>query len=53
MHTESELPPVPMSTREDFAELSRRVRDGGLMAHRDRYYAVKIGATTGRRAPGT
>src|SRR5664280_2827701 len=47
MHPESEFPPVVASNREDFAELSRRVRDGGLMAHRDHYYAVKIGATTG------
>lgn len=47
MHPESEFPPVVASNREDFAELSRRVRDGGLMAHRDRYYAVKIGATIG------
>ncbi len=35
------------SNREDFAELSRRVREGGLMNRRPGYYQVKIGATIG------
>lgn len=47
MYTEVEAPPVVHSYRDDFAELSRRVRARGLLVHRRAYYAVKIGATTG------
>ena len=45
MQTEHEAPVGATSNREDFAELSRRVRDGGLLARRGTYYAVKIAAT--------
>jgi fatty acid desaturase len=36
-----DLPPA-LSNREDFAELSRRVRDHGLLARRRGYYSAKI-----------
>ncbi|HEY2565182.1 MAG TPA: acyl-CoA desaturase [Acidimicrobiales bacterium] len=36
-----------MSNREDFAELSRQVREGGLLARRRGYYTIKIAATLG------
>jgi fatty acid desaturase len=45
MQTELEAPAGAASNREDFAELSRRVRDGGLLVRRGTYYAVKIAAT--------
>jgi fatty acid desaturase len=45
MHTEVELPPVETSHRQDFAELSRKIRDGGLLARRRGYYTIKIAAT--------
>ncbi|MHB8430687.1 MAG: fatty acid desaturase family protein [Acidimicrobiales bacterium] len=35
----------PTDWRAEFAELSRQVRDAGLLAQRTRYYAVKITAT--------
>ena len=37
----------PETNREDFAELSRRVRQSGLLARRRGYYGVKIGTTIG------
>jgi fatty acid desaturase len=39
--------PASTSNREDFAELSRRIRAEGLMAPRGGYFAIKIAATTG------
>src|ERR1039458_8329206 len=45
MHTESQVRPVGLSNREDFAELARRVRDRGLLGRRRGYYAIKIAAT--------
>ncbi len=45
MKTESEAPANGASQREDFAELSRRVRAQGLFHRRGGYYAVKIGIT--------
>ncbi len=50
METESEAPPAGASAREDFVELSRRVRDGGLFRRRGRYYLIKIPATVGALA---
>jgi fatty acid desaturase len=53
MHTETEVPPTtgppPSSatSREAFAELSRRVRADGLFRRRNRYYAWKIPVTIG------
>jgi len=35
------------SPRDDFAELSRQIRDRGLFRRRRGYYAIKIAATTG------
>jgi fatty acid desaturase len=40
-------PPAGVTSREDFAELSRRVRAGGLFRRRSRYYAWKIPVTIG------
>ena len=57
MDTFEDRPPEP-SNREDFAELSRRVRDQGLFARRRGYYVVKIATTVAalgrgaRRGPG-
>ena len=45
MKTESEAPLIGASKREDFAELSRRVREQGLFLRRGGYYAVKIPAS--------
>ena len=45
MNTQSAAVPRVATGRDDFAELSRKVRDGGLMVRRRGYYAVKIGAT--------
>ncbi len=45
MHTESQVRPVGLSNREDFAELARQVRDRGLLGRRRGYYAIKIAAT--------
>ncbi len=39
------LPAEPTSNREDYAELSRQVRDRGLLGRRRGYYAIKIAAT--------
>ena len=50
METEFEAPPAGASAREDFAELSRMVRDGGLFLRRSRYYLIKIPATVGALA---
>jgi fatty acid desaturase len=47
MRTEFQVPPVALSNREDFAELSRQVRERGLLARRRGYYAIKIAATIG------
>ena len=38
--------PPPARRGSDFAELSRRVKDAGLMQRRPGYYAVKLTATT-------
>ncbi len=35
--------PTAAANREDFAELSRTVREGGLLVRRRGYYAIKIG----------
>lgn len=43
-------PDPTTSNRDDFAELSRRVRAEGLMGRRRGYYAIKIAATTGALA---
>jgi fatty acid desaturase len=47
MTTELQVVPMASSNREDFAELSRQVRDSGLLARRRGYYAIKIAATIG------
>jgi fatty acid desaturase len=47
MNTDIDAPTTGASAREDFAELSRRVRDGGLFRRRGRYYLVKIPVTVG------
>jgi len=45
MRTHIQAAPLSLSNREDFAELSRQVRDRGLLARRQGYYAIKIAAT--------
>ena len=45
MDTEIAAPPAAAANREDFAELSRTVRAGGLLVRRRGYYTVKIGST--------
>ena len=45
MDTEIAVAPGTVANREDFAELSRKVRAGGLLVRRRGYYVVKIGAT--------
>jgi fatty acid desaturase len=45
MNTETVVPRLVASHREDFAELSRTVRDRGLLVRRRGYYVVKIGTT--------
>ncbi len=47
MQTEPAAPPTGPSAREDFAELSRRVRADGLFVRRGGYYAVTIPSTIG------
>ena len=47
MTTTFEGSSAAVSNREDFAELSRTVRDRGLMTRRRGYYGIKIGATIG------
>ena len=47
MRTETQAPTQLTSDHGDFAELSRMVRDEGLMTRRRGYYAIKIVATTG------
>ncbi len=47
MSTETDVDQPTAVGREEFAELSRRVRDGGLMVRRRGYYPVKIGTTVG------
>jgi len=47
MQTEPVVAPIASSSREDFAELSRRVRADGLFRRRGGYYAVSIPATVG------
>ena len=44
------VPPAAPSNRADFAELSRRIRDEGLLGPRRGYYAMKITLTTGALA---
>jgi fatty acid desaturase len=43
MITEFAVPTTAASNREDFADLSRSVREGGLLVRRRGYYAIKIG----------
>ena len=50
MDTTLEAPHLALSAREDFAELSRRVRDSGLLARRRGYYSAKIATSVGARA---
>jgi fatty acid desaturase len=50
MHVTIESPPRAASRREDFADLSRRVRDDGLLARRRGYYAAKIATSIGALA---
>jgi len=45
MKTDSTAPEANTSRREDFAELSRRVRSEGLFTRRGGYYAIKLSAT--------
>jgi len=45
MDTRLETSLLASSSREDFAELSRRVRDNGLLARRPGYYSIKIAAS--------
>ncbi len=47
MTTTIEGSTVPVSHREDFAELARTVRARGLLSRRRGYYGVKIGSTVG------
>lgn len=47
MRTETQAPPIALSNREDFAELSRQVHEVGLLARRRGYYTIKIAATIG------
>jgi len=47
MATVFEDPAPALSRREDFAELSRRVRDNGLLARRRGYYWAKIATSVG------
>jgi fatty acid desaturase len=47
LRTETQAPPIALLNREDFAELSRQVREGGLLARRRGYYTIKIAATIG------
>jgi fatty acid desaturase len=47
MDTETTVPSLVTLHREDFAELSRTVRERGLLARRRGYYAIKIGTTVG------
>ncbi len=50
MDTAFEDPPSAFSNREDFAELSRRVRDHGLLSRRRGYYSAKIVLSVGALA---
>jgi fatty acid desaturase len=50
MTTESTGPPQMASYGEDFAELSRAVRERGLLLRRRGYYTTKIAATVGALA---
>ena len=47
MKTETAGPPQMASHSEDFAELSRAVRDRGLLPRRRGYYTTKIATTVG------
>ena len=47
MKTETAEPPQMASHSEDFAELSRAVRDRGLLLRRRGYYTTKIATTVG------
>jgi fatty acid desaturase len=47
---ERQNPAVGRANRQEFAELSRQVRDGRLLARRRGYYAIKIGTTVGALA---
>jgi fatty acid desaturase len=46
------LPASPAPRGSDFAEVSRRVKDAGLLARRPGYYAVKIALTVGLLVAG-
>jgi fatty acid desaturase len=50
MDTTFEAPPLAASKREDFAELSRQIRDDGLLARRRGYYSAKIATSVGALA---
>ncbi|MFJ2932685.1 fatty acid desaturase family protein [Streptomyces sp. NPDC087219] len=45
-------PPVLTGTGSDFARLSRKIQEAGLMARRPRYYALRIAAVTALYAAG-
>jgi fatty acid desaturase len=45
MITELAVPTMAAAHREDFAELSRSVREGGLLVRRRGYYTIKIGTS--------
>jgi fatty acid desaturase len=47
---ERQDPAVGRANRQEFAELSRQVRDDHLLARRRGYYAIKIGTTAGALA---
>ncbi len=47
MQTEHQDPVVRLANRQEFAELSRQVREGDLLARRRGYYTIKIGTTVG------
>jgi fatty acid desaturase len=47
VQTEQQNPAVGVANRQEFAELSRQVRDGDLLARRRGYYTIKIGTTVG------
>ncbi|WP_406083491.1 fatty acid desaturase [Streptomyces virginiae] len=45
-------PPVRADAGSDFARLSRKIQEAGLMARRPRYYALRIAAVTALYAAG-
>ena len=50
MDTSVESPPRAVERREDFADLSRQIRDDGLLARRRGYYSAKIATSVGALA---